>query len=1390
MAVPNIAVQNMPLAINQQMGQPQPHQNGARPVQPQGFTKDRFQALIQVSSLFYSHPNGNAASGQSFTSGPVPSQPFPAPSTTPVSFSQDQINALRAQIAAFKYISRGIAVPDHIQQAIRVSNTAAPDLQKLLQGQDVNARIVDSAVKVQKGVVSGPPPQNGPEAPSADVPKDEEQDSATLEAEDVPKGPFIEDDVDSGIYPYNTFRHPFTYLKRTADSDPSLFSTRLQRLLIPSITPAGLDVHQIINERDRFIEARVQQRIRELEALPATMGDGGMESVLDDVLGKEANIDAVDTIVHPSPSAHGKLRAVIELKSLRVLDKQRALRALVAERLIQGSLLPLNRADFRRTRKPTLRDARMTEQLERRQRVDRERRAKHKHVEQLGVICTHGKEVIAVNRAAQERVLRLGRAVQAFHAVTEKEEQKRIERISKERLKALKADDEEAYMKLIDTAKDTRITHLLRQTDTYLDSLAQAVVAQQNEGVREEVYFEQEDGPANEATFGAQVTTDAQDEKARVDYYAVAHKISEKITRQPALLVGGTLKEYQLKGLQWMVSLYNNKLDGILADEMGLGKTIQTISLVTFLIEVKKQRGPYLVIVPLSTLTNWSGEFAKWAPAVKVISYKGNPAQRRLLQGDLRTGQFQVLLTTYEYIIKDRPVLSKIKWVHMIIDEGHRMKNTQSKLAQTLTQYYHSRFRLILTGTPLQNNLPELWALLNFVLPKVFNSVKSFEEWFNTPFANSGTGDKIELNEEEALLIIRRLHKVLRPFLLRRLKKDVESELPDKVEKVIKVRMSALQLQLYKQMKKHKMIADGKDAKGKSGGVKGLSNELMQLRKICQHPFLFESVEDKVNPSGLIDDKLVRSSGKIELLSRILPKFFSTGHRVLIFFQMTKVMDIMEDFLKMMNWKYLRLDGGTKTDERAIHVQHFNAKDSEIKVFILSTRAGGLGLNLQTADTVIMNPHADLQAQDRAHRIGQTKAVRILRFITEKSVEEAMYARARYKLDIDDKVIQAGRFDNKSTQEEQEEFLRSILEADQEEENEEAGDMNDDELNEMLARNDQEVIIFREMDLKRERDALEAWRAAGNRGRPPAGLIQLEELPDCYQNDEPFEVKEIDDSAEGRGQRRRNVVNYNDGLSDEQWAMAVEEGEDLQELAERTRDRKDRRTVVRVKETDTPVRGTPASENEGRSSRKAKKGKSKMAAPEYDPPAASNKRKRGGAKSMSVTPSMNDEDEDERGDSKRRKTKAPDITPAVKERMKKAFNECYKAVLACEDETGRKRCDLFREPPDKRSITQYKDDWKLMFDNARTYNQEGSWVYIDAEEMEKVFYAALQRVTAGSGLPGAPPAPGSASGASFADSALTPMEEDERPQPRARSAGRVNRLVISDDEYLTPSDEE
>lgn len=518
-------------------------------------------------------PNGSAS--------PVPAAYSSAPQS-PVSFTGDQINALRAQIHAFKLIQRGLPIPDQLQAAIRVPNQAVPELEKLLRGEEVsmNGRVVDNAVKVHKSsnVNDGDQQlqQHEQQQQDADDEVKAEEELHELNAADLPKGPFLEDDVKSGIYPYNAFRHPLTHLKRDATTDPAVFATRLQRLLIPSLTPTGLDPHQIVAERNRYVDARIEQRIRELEGLPATMGEGGLESVVDTDKenanaglggGEEEEAKDLRALMHPPPQTHGKLRAMLELKALRVLDKQRALRASVAERLTHGSLLPLNRADFRRMRKPNIRDARLTEQAERKQRAERERRAKQKHVEQLGVICAHGRDVLAANRAAQDRVLRLGKAVLALHVHTEKEEQKRIERISKERLKALKADDEEAYMKLIDTAKDTRITHLLRQTDAYLDSLAQAVMEQQREGDFMGGNFEQEEGPTSEETFGAQ-KADYEEDKGKMDYYAVAHRLKEKVTKQPALLIGGTLKEYQIKGLQWMVSLYNNKLNGILADEM------------------------------------------------------------------------------------------------------------------------------------------------------------------------------------------------------------------------------------------------------------------------------------------------------------------------------------------------------------------------------------------------------------------------------------------------------------------------------------------------------------------------------------------------------------------------------------------------------------------------------------------------------------------------------------------------------------------------------------------------------------------------------------------------------------------------------------------------------
>src|SRR6201992_232068 len=521
-----------------------------------------------------------------------------------------------------------------------------------------------------------------------------------------------------------------------------------------------------------------------------------------------------------------------------------------------------------------------------------------------------------------------------------------------------------------------------------------------------------------------------------------------------------------------MISLYNNNLNGILADEMGLGKTIQTISLVTYLIEKKREMGPFLIIVPLSTLTNWNNEFEKWAPSVKRIVYKGPPNARKQQQQAIRWGQFQVLLTTYEFIIKDRPVLSKIKWLHMIVDEGHRMKNAKSKLSSTITEYYTTRYRLILTGTPLQNNLPELWALLNFVLPNIFKSVKSFDEWFNTPFANTGGQDRMELSEEEQLLVIRRLHKVLRPFLLRRLKKDVEKDLPDKTERVVKCNFSSLQAKLYKQLATDQKLAVT-DGKGGKTSMRGLSNMLMQLRKLCNHPYVFEPVEDQMNPTKATNDSIWRTSGKFELLDRVLPKFQATGHRVLMFFQMTQIMNIMEDFMRYRGITYLRLDGSTKADERSELLKAFNAPDSPYFCFLLSTRAGGLGLNLQTADTVIIydsdwNPHQDLQAQDRAHRIGQKNEVRILRLITSNSVEEKILERANFKLDMDGKVIQAGKFDNKSTNEERDAMLRVMLESAESADTMENEEMDDDDLNLLMMRHEDELGVFQQMDKERD----------------------------------------------------------------------------------------------------------------------------------------------------------------------------------------------------------------------------------------------------------------------------------------------------------------------------------
>lgn len=1036
------------------------------------------------------------------------------------------------------------------------------------------------------------------------------------------------------------------------------------------ITPSAKQQRKYLQyqiSEDNAIKNRMFRRMSDLESYPAVMRD--VAELKDD--NERSNLDTI------------KRNALVELKKLRLIKQQESLRHQVMH--CQPHLRTIvNAVERMSCRRPKLvpQATRLTEVLERQQRSDRERRLKQRQCDYLQTVCAHGREINVRTKNAQARAQKANRAVLAYHSHIEKEEQRRAERNAKQRLQALKENDEEAYLKLIDQAKDTRITHLLRQTDHYLDSLAAAVKVQQSQ-FGESAYDEDMDRRMNP------------EDDRKIDYYNVAHNIREVVTEQPSILVGGKLKEYQLRGLQWMISLYNNHLNGILADEMGLGKTIQTISLITHLIEKKRQNGPFLVIVPLSTLTNWTMEFERWAPSIVKIVYKGPPQVRKALHPQVRHSNFQVLLTTYEYIIKDRPLLSRIKWIYMIIDEGHRMKNTQSKLTNTLTTYYSSRYRLILTGTPLQNNLPELWALLNFVLPRIFNSIKSFDEWFNTPFANTGGQDKMELTEEESLLVIRRLHKVLRPFLLRRLKKDVEAELPDKVEKVIRCQMSGLQQKLYYQMKKHGMLYV-EDAKRGKTGIKGLQNTVMQLKKICNHPFVFEDVERSIDPTGFNYDMLWRVSGKFELLDRILPKLFRSGHRILMFFQMTQIMNIMEDYLHYRQWRYLRLDGSTKADDRSKLLGVFNDPTAEVNLFLLSTRAGGLGLNLQTADTVIIfdsdwNPHQDLQAQDRAHRIGQTKEVRIYRLITEKSVEENILARAQYKLDIDGKVIQAGKFDNKSTPEEREAFLRSLLENENgEEENDEKGELDDDELNEILARGDDELRLFKQMteDLERE--------SPYGKNKEKERLIQVSELPEFYQREEPEKTTDLlQEEPLGRGARRRTPVVYDEAVRDAQWMAEM----DMESEARPTRGRP-KRNIASVDETPAlTLNGKP-------------------------------KKKRG---------------------------PAPDtLTSEHRSLLRRVCLEIYKAVNELEDDNGRPLNKLFLELPSKKLYPDYymiikspialdairkhingtfyktleamKSDLMTMFNNARTYNEEGSFVYEDANKMQKAMETKIEEL--------------------------------------------------------------
>ncbi|KAF7305235.1 SNF2 family DNA-dependent ATPase [Mycena chlorophos] len=703
--------------------------------------------------------------------------------------------------------------------------------------------------------------------------------------------------------------------------------------------------------------------------------------------------------------------------------------------------------------------------------------------------------------------------------------------------------------------------------------------------------------------------------------------------RQPALVTGGKLKDYQLEGLAWMIGLHNQGISGILADEMGLGKTLQTIAFTAYLRENITR--PILIVCPLSVMHNWISEYTRFAPKIPVLMYHGTPQDRAELRQkhlpipadyppkgrgakvappppkkgkgrgrkrkapvdeetpfdldaeqtpeekaldekhDKHFKKFPVVVTTYDLIIRDRKKLEKIPWGYIVVDEGHRLKNMDCALMREVKRY-QSAGRMILTGTPLHvrflvsTTSRSSGSLLNFILPDIFTDLDAFQEWFSLPRMSA------QLQSEKMSQFVSTMHTILRPFLLRRVKADVlGSALPPKKNYVLYAKLSATQREAYEavlaghlrhwvagggakavkgsveakpvvevdvdsprklraQKGKGKMDAEEAERKRvaevdafvKKGIAKHvnnmhLQNTVMQLRKVCSHPFLFARGDDdkwslgrRLTPQQLASREadLLNASGKMLLLDRLLGELFRRGHKVLLFSQFTTMLDILEDWaVDMKGWNICRIDGSTPPLERRDQMDEFqnggDAPDAP-KLFLLSTQAGGLGVNLTAADTVIFydqdwNPQMDIQAQDRAHRIGQTKPVLIFRLVTAHTVEEKIMQRAGEKRKLEALVIAKGKFKmptnegpaKQSLAEMAAELLRLSTEADEDDGVLHAGDV-------VLSDRDMDALLDRSDEVFSGRG--EGWRSG--KGKSNGGQHAFE----------VFELA-VDEGTEGMG---------------------------------------------------------------------------------------------------------------------------------------------------------------------------------------------------------------------------------------------------------------------------------